>query len=104
MKKFFLTALLCVALRAQAYAGDLLVINETTAMVVNVYISPSNSGSWGPDWLEGVIMGGDSKHVYFNADDTCYFDLKAQFFMASPVEQDSVNLCNVSSWTLYYRK
>ena len=47
------------------FSGSLRIVNDTTAAFINaIYLSPTGSGSWGPNQITSSIAPGDSIHFY----------------------------------------
>jgi len=47
------------------FSGSLEIVNDTTASyIVGIYISPTGSGSWGPNQISSSIGPGFSEHFY----------------------------------------
>lgn len=48
------------------FSGSLKIVNHSTAgsYISEIYVSPTGSGSWGPNLITSVIPPNDSKHLY----------------------------------------
>lgn len=88
---------------AQAQDRHVTVINETSVTMTHFYASNVYRGSWEEDILGLGVLGPD-RYVVVNVDDgtrACYFDFKAVFLDGREVIRRNVNVCEITSWTIY---
>lgn len=108
MKAFITaTALLLAAGSTTAFAkGEetLTVENRTGYTIAEVYLAPATSDNWEED-----LLGKDTldTNTSFDIDmsqsaDTCKWDLRAVYEDKSAAKWRNIDLCKISSITLYY--
>ncbi len=96
-------ALLLAALAAPAAAQDVQyeLINDSGLTLMEFYTSPVNDGNWGQDLLgAGVLAAGEAGTVSIaDGESTCDYDLRFVFEDGQEL-LDSVNICEMTSYTL----
>jgi len=89
---------------AQEGRQDFTIVNRTGFEIEEIYVSPTRSNSWQENLLaQEVLDDGASSHVHFNGSSSnCYWDLKVVYLDDSAPVWKRINLCAVSTVTLYY--
>ena len=104
----FSAALFVPVFAPAAHAGeqDFKLINKTGYTIDEVYVSRRSSKNWGRD-----VMGQDSLQpnrtvtITFNApNNVCRWDLRVKYDDDDTAEWSNLNLCNISTVTLYWDK
>lgn len=84
------------------YDRRLVVINNSSVDIVEIYISNVGSSRWGRDLLgRGILSSG--YYVVLDAEDYtgyCRYDLMAITEYGEKIIEPGVNLCVVESWTI----
>ena len=75
MKKFVISFALMVSTAIPSLAGELTVINSSDYVIHQLFVSPSQSRSWGPDQLGQSTIGRAERFTVRNIPDGAY-DLK----------------------------
>lgn len=101
--KLPLAALIASVLMAtSAVAEDLefLIINETSADLVEFNVSPASSNSWEGDLLEGGYLASDYEADVLIADglSTCVYDIRGVFSDGGTVEDFGLDLCELGEY------
>ena len=106
MLKFILMLYLTVLsgdLWADRYDREVEIINNTGYTMQRFFASNVDSPNWEEDILGNqVVMPYES--VWINIDDGtgyCLFDLRALFDDGTEVVRNTVNVCEVESWTVH---
>ncbi|MDA7963346.1 hypothetical protein [Ruegeria sp.] len=103
MKKFFaapiLGALLCAS-AAQADDLTFLLVNESTANLIEFNVSPASSARWQGNLLRGGVLAAGYEVDVLVADGltTCIYDIRGQFGDGSVAEDYNVNLCDLGEY------
>lgn len=108
MKPFLTaTAMLLVIATTPAFAKSdetLTIENRTGYTIAEVYLAPATSDNWEED-----LLGKDTldTNTSFDVDmsqsaDTCKWDLRAVYDDKSAAKWRNIDLCKISSITLYY--
>lgn len=91
-----------------AYAGqqDFTLQNRTGYQIDEVYVSRSSSRNWGGDIMgSDALEDGKSVNVTFNApDNVCRWDMKVKYNDGDEATWNSLNLCNITTVTLFWDK
>ncbi|WP_170564745.1 hypothetical protein [Ruegeria atlantica] len=103
MKKRAAAAFTAAVLMAtSAFAEDLefLVVNESSADLVEFNISPASSDSWEGNLLSGGYVAPDYEIDVVIADGltTCVYDIRGGFDDGSSVEDFGLNLCDLGEY------
>ena len=110
MKKFTTTLLilsiLMIGLPTFAFAGaqDFVTVNNTGVDIYHLYVSPSDSNTWGNDILgEDVLLANDSNDIVFDkAETSALWDLKISDKDGNELEWTQLDLLTISKITLNY--
>jgi hypothetical protein len=106
MKSLFAASALLLAMTATpAFAEEVLHVTNRTGYTINeIYIAPTTTDNWEED-----IMGADALvpnttvNIDFSkSEDTCHWDLKAVYDDGDNAVWKNINLCEISSITLFY--
>ena len=94
---------ICVTVgHAEAYDRRVRLINDSSRTIVSFYASNEDSDQWEEDILgRRVVPPGDE--ILINVDDGtghCIFDFKAVMRGGATVVRRSLNVCQISSWTI----
>jgi len=99
----FSAGLLCAALAAPAFAGDVQfdLINNSSSDLQEMYISPVDTDTWGEDILgTDVLAVGESGVVTIaGVTEVCDFDLRFVMTSGDELEREA-NICEMASFTL----
>lgn len=85
-----------------AQAEDLVftLYNKTSSVLAHFYVEPMSSTTWGEDILNSDIGPGESATVTIaDGKTTCSYGIRGGFKDGSIVERDSLNLCELGSYT-----
>ncbi len=100
------TTLLAAFAATPALAGDqdFKLVNKTGYTIDEVYVSRTSSKSWGNDIMgRGTLEADASVNITFNAPDSvCNWDLKVKYDDNDTAEWSNLNLCNISTVTLFW--
>ena len=99
MKKFVLSCALIVSTAVPALAGQLTVINSSDYVVHQLFVSPSQSRSWGPDQLGKETIGRAERFTVRNIPDGTY-DLKIIDEDEDACIVESVDVSGTMNWML----
>lgn len=98
----FMVVLVC----GTGLAGDqdFTLVNQTGLSIVELYVSPSDTDNWEEDVLGVDILEDEQRcRVTFHRDeDSCMWDLMIVDEDEDEVVWNGVNLCEVSSVTLFW--
>ena len=85
---------------------DFTLVNETGVEIYSVYITPHSSNDWEDDILDvDTLPDGQSVHITFSRKERAkYWDLRIEDADGHPLEWDKLNLLEISTVTLYYKK
>ena len=73
------------------------VVNRSSTSIRYLYVVPSNTGSWGRDWLgSGVLGAGQRFRVAPPRDGTCEFDVRVVYSNEQSEERRRQNFCTVN--------
>lgn len=104
----FITALSVSAYAVPAFAGDqdFRLVNKTGYQIDEVYVGPVSSDSWGNDVMGSDSLGaGEAVNITFSApSNVCKWDMKVKYNDGDSAEWRSLNLCSISTVTLYWNK
>ncbi|KLN58879.1 hypothetical protein WH96_20640 [Kiloniella spongiae] len=80
---------------------EFLLVNESNSPVVAFYVSPSNSGVWESDLMEGGFLAPNYEIDVLIGDGlaTCVYDIRADFKDGETVEDYGLDLCELGSYT-----
>ncbi len=102
------TSVLAVTSAAPAFAGDqdFKLVNKTGYQIDEVYVGPVSSHSWGDDIMgKGSLEADHSVDISFNAPSkVCKWDLMVKYDDGDTAEWSGLNLCSISTVTLYWNK
>ncbi len=85
-----------------AQAEDLVftLYNKTSSTLTQFYVEPTSSSTWGENILSENIAPGESAAVTIaDGKTTCKYGIRGQFKDGAVVERDSLNLCELGSYT-----
>ncbi len=99
MKKFVLSCALIVSTAVPALAGQLTVINSSDYVVHQLFVSPSQSRSWGPDQLGKETIGRAERFTVRNIPDGTY-DLKIIDEDEDACIVENVDVSGTMNWML----
>jgi hypothetical protein len=106
MKSTFVALALVFGLVASpAAAEEVLKINNRTGYTINeIYIAPAAADNWEEDVMgDQTLETGTSVNIDFSRSvDTCSWDLKAVYEDKTSAVWHKINLCKISSISLYY--
>ena len=99
------SACLFAVIASPASAEDVLKINNRTGYTISqIFIAPTSSDNWEED-----VMGDDTLETdtsvnidFSKSADTCKWDLKAVYDDKTSAVWRNVNLCKISSISLFY--
>ena len=104
--KTFLTAASAAALlafQAPAYAEDLefLLVNDSSADLVEFNVSPASSNNWEGNLMEGGYLAPGYEIDVLIADGatTCVYDIRGSFADGSEAEDYGLDLCDLGEYT-----
>lgn len=91
------------AVDAQGYDRRIRINNFTSEPLRELYASNVGTDDWEEDIFgNGILRPGGSVVVdLYDGSGYCKFDLKAVFSSGEVVVKRRVNICEVSSWTIY---
>ena len=83
---------------------DFTLVNKSTYVIVELYVSPTNDEEWGEDVLGTDVLGDDeSVDIEFaRSEKTCSWDLKIVDDEEDEVTWTKLNLCTANEITLMY--
>jgi len=93
-------------LPAAAADQDFKLLNKTGYQIDSVYVGPHSSSEWGRDIMgqDALSDGEAAVNITFpHRTSACSFDIKVAYNDGDEATWDSVNLCKVSTVTLYWR-
>jgi hypothetical protein len=96
------TLALPIAGIAHADERDFTLVNNSSASLTRLYVSPSAADTWGDDILGRGVMGpGESVLVYFTnfSDGSCGYDIQASFQDGGEGKLIGVDLCATDTVT-----
>ena len=105
MKKLIaLCAAVTLATPALAGKQDFTIVNKTGYQIAKIFVATSKSDDWEEDVMgDDVIEDGARQPITFDSNTTtCKYDLKAVYHDGDSAEWGGLNLCEVSTVTLYY--
>ena len=85
-----------------AHAEDLVFTlnNNSSSALTEFYVEPASSNNWGENILNGNIAPGESATVTIaDGKTTCMYGIRGAFKDGSLVERESLNLCELGSYT-----
>ncbi|WP_264213812.1 hypothetical protein [Leisingera thetidis] len=92
-----------LALQAPAFAEDLdfLLINDSSADLVEFNVSPASSGSWEDNLIDGGYLAPGYEIGVLIADGatTCVYDIRGSFADGSEAEDYGLDLCDLGEYT-----
>ena len=98
MKRILLSAALA-AVATAAYASALVIHNESSWDIHRIYLSSTDSESWGPDQLDDDILY-SGQTLTLNGVECDYYDVKVVDEDGDECEIRNVKLCSDSTWTI----
>ena len=106
MKALFAASALLFAVASPAAASDeVLHINNRTGYTISeIYISPTQTNSWEEDVMtDDTLEPNTTVNIDFSrSEDTCKWDLKAVYDDETVAIWRNINLCEISTITLFY--
>ena len=92
------------ALPARAADQDFKLVNKTGYQIDEVYVGPTSSDTWGDDVMGKNSLEADrTVSISFNApSNVCKWDLKVKYEDGDSAQWSNLNLCNISTVTLYW--
>lgn len=83
---------------------DFTLVNKSTYVIVELYVSPTDDEEWGEDVLGTDVLGDDeSVDIEFaRSEKTCSWDLKIVDDEEDEVTWTKLNLCTANEITLMY--
>ena len=79
-----------------------IMINDTSADMIEFYASPSNVDNWEEDLFEGFVLSarGGEVEVTIEADGrSCIYDFLAIFSDGDEVDEQQIDICDISEYT-----
>lgn len=106
LKTMAFAAVLLLSGTAMADVQDFTLENSTGDTIDQVYVESSKSDEWGDDVLDrDVLEDGDTVDVSFDGyGGQCTFDMKAVYTDGETVVWGDLDLCNLSTLTLFWNK
>ena len=108
MRRLALTAILLASTGFPALAGeqDFKLINKTGYQIDEVYVGPVSSDDWGDDIMgKGSLADSSTVAISFNApSNVCKWDMKVKYSDGDTAQWTNINLCNISTITLFWDK
>ncbi|AMB43667.1 hypothetical protein [Methylobacterium sp. AMS5] len=100
------TAALAPSLTLAQGKQDFTLVNRTGYQIDEVYVGPVNQSHWGQDVMgKDAIGNGDKADITFNGgSNACKWDIKVVYNDGDESEFRGVNLCNVSTVTLFWNR
>jgi hypothetical protein len=103
MKKIVTSLTLGLTLAASAASAEdleFMLVNETSADLVEFNVSPASSGSWEGNLLQGGYLAPDYEIDVLIADGlvTCVYDIRGVFDDGSAVEDFDLDLCDLGEY------
>ena len=97
-------ALACFASPAFAADQDFKLVNKTGYQIDEVYVSGVNNKNWGNDIMgRGTLDADAAVDITFNApSNACRWDLMVKYNDGDTAQWNNLNLCNISTVTLYW--
>ncbi|WP_342151262.1 hypothetical protein [Methylorubrum sp. SB2] len=85
---------------------DFTIVNRTGYQIDEVYVGPVSQRHWGEDVMgKDAIGDGESANITFNGGSkACKWDIKVVYNDGDESEFREVNLCNVSTVTLFWNR
>ena len=106
MRHLLAASVLLAAFTVPAVAGDqdFKLVNKTGYQIDEVYVSRVNNRNWGNDIMgRGTLDADNSVDITFNAPpNACRWDLKVKYEDGDTAEWKNLNLCNISTVTLFW--
>jgi hypothetical protein len=113
--KNFKSAILAGALALVAFSSvtsaapqnrklDFTLVNKSTYVIVELYVSPTDDEEWGEDILGRDVLGDDEQAAitFSRSETTCNWDLKIVDDEEDEVTWTKLNLCQANEITLLY--
>ncbi len=99
-----LFATLLLAPPASAGQQDFRLVNKTGYQIDEVYVSRATSRNWGRDVMgRDTLSNNERVRITFSApDNVCRWDLKVKYNDGDQATWTNLNLCNISTVTLYW--
>jgi hypothetical protein len=98
MKRFLLVAALA-AVATAAYASDLVIRNESSWDIHRIYLSSTDSESWGEDQLDDDILQ-SGQTLTLHGIDCDYYDVMLVDEDGDKCELRNIKLCSDKVWTI----
>jgi hypothetical protein len=76
--------------------ADFDVVNRSSQLIVEVFVTRNAMASWGEDRLPGTIRPGDRFHVQLPRDGVCEYDVRVVYQDRTSAERRRQNLCSIS--------
>jgi len=76
--------------------ADFDVVNRSSKVIINVFVSPQESDKWGTDRLPGTITAGARYSVKMPRDGVCQYDVRIVYADKTTEERRRQNLCATS--------
>lgn len=106
MKSLITASALLLAVASPALAADetLSVNNRTGYTISQIFISPTQTNGWEEDVMgEDTLEPNTSVDIDFSrSEDTCKWDLKAVYDDETSAVWRNIDLCKISTITLFY--
>ncbi|HOU15359.1 MAG TPA: hypothetical protein PKZ84_19810 [Anaerolineae bacterium] len=80
--------------------ASLEVVNNSTEIIAALYVSPSDSDSWGEDWLGDVALKSGGSHVIEGLENDVSYDVKAEDANGNTIE--TIYNVSVVDWYTWY--
>jgi hypothetical protein len=96
-------ALLCSPVAARAGQQDFNLVNNSSKIVNNVYVSEHNTSFWGSDILgQNRLASGRVVMIHFNTGQRgCFYDLRVDYVGGGNDVWPDLNLCRIRTITLH---
>ena len=101
VQSFLIAALAIVVSAAPVLADDSFTLhNHTGRSMKALYVSASDTDSWGPDILNGeAANGADVKVSWTHGETACNWDVRGEFDDGTYAEVKNVDFCTVTEVT-----
>ncbi|WP_416899409.1 MAG: hypothetical protein ACMVY4_06745 [Minwuia sp.] len=104
MKKLIAALGLASLVSTGAAAEDMyfLLINESSADIVEFHVSPPSAGTWSDNLIPvGYVLpaGNEVEVAIEDGRDHCEYDIRAVFADGGTFEEYGADLCDLGSWT-----
>lgn len=88
------------AAQAQSNDPSFRIVNNTQAVVNEVYASPSSQNTWGQDRLGSEVIAPGASHIVRLPAGECVYDVRVVYQSGQAEERRNVNTCNLVNFVL----